>query len=247
MEIIPAIDIKGGKCVRLTQGDFNRQNLYADNPVIVAKRWKDEGATRLHVVDLDGARLGTPQNSEIVREIVRQVGIPVQLGGGIRSGEIADELLAFGVDRVIFGTAALSDPEIGDVFARLGERAVLGLDAIGGMVAVQGWQQATKIPALQLALDLQSKGAKRIIFTDISRDGMMDGPNVAATLALMNALEIPVIASGGVSKLSDIAALNEIDCEAVVVGKSLYENTVDLAEAIALVTQGKSTAAAGAT
>ncbi len=234
MEIIPAIDIKGGKCVRLTQGNFEKQNLYSDDPVKIAKRWKDEGATRLHIVDLDGARMGTPQNRDIVRDIIRRVGLPVQLGGGIRSGEFADRMLAIGVDRVIFGTAALADPLIGEVFARLGDRAILGLDAIGGMVAVQGWQQATQVPALQLALQMQEKGARRIIFTDISRDGMMEGPNVAATQALMRALNIPVIASGGVSKLEDLAALKDIAVEGVIVGKSLYENAIRLPDAIAL-------------
>jgi phosphoribosylformimino-5-aminoimidazole carboxamide ribotide isomerase len=178
--------------------------------------------------------MGTPQNRDIVRDIIRRVGLPVQLGGGIRSGEFADRMLAIGVDRVIFGTAALADPLIGEVFARLGDRAILGLDAIGGMVAVQGWQQATQVPALQLALQMQEKGARRIIFTDISRDGMMEGPNVAATQALMRALNIPVIASGGVSKLEDLAALKDIAVEGVIVGKSLYENAIRLPDAIAL-------------
>jgi phosphoribosylformimino-5-aminoimidazole carboxamide ribotide isomerase len=234
MEIIPAIDIKGGKCVRLTQGKFDQQNLYSDNPVKIAQRWKDEGAKRLHIVDLDGARMGSPQNRDIVRDIIRRVGLPVQLGGGIRSGEFADRMLNIGVDRVIFGTAAVNDPLIGEVFTRLGERAILGLDAIGGMVAVEGWQQATQVPAIDLALKMQKLGARRIIFTDISRDGMMQGPNIAATHSLMRALTIPVIASGGVSSLDDLRALMEIDVEAVIVGKSLYENTVRLPEAIAL-------------
>jgi len=234
MEIIPAIDLKGGKCVRLTQGDYDQQNIYADDPVQIAKRWKSEGATRLHVIDLDGAKAGSPQNEAVIAEIVRSVDIPVQLGGGIRTGEIADRLLSLGVDRVIFGTAALSDPAIGDVFARLGERAILGLDAKKGKVAVHGWLETSEITALQLALDLQARGAKRIIFTDIAKDGMMQGPNIEATLALMSALRIPVIASGGVSKLADIAALKAINVEGVIVGKSLYENTVRLPEAIAL-------------
>jgi phosphoribosylformimino-5-aminoimidazole carboxamide ribotide isomerase len=234
MEIIPAIDIRGGKCVRLTQGDYTQQNVYADDPVLMAKRWKSEGATRLHVIDLDGAKAGSPQNEAVIAEIVRSVDIPVQLGGGIRTGEIADRLLSLGVDRVIFGTAALSDPAIGDVFARLGERAILGLDAKKGKVAVHGWLETSEITALQLALDLQARGAKRIIFTDIAKDGMMQGPNIEATLALMSALNIPVIASGGVSKLADIGALKAINVEGVIVGKSLYENTVRLPEAIAL-------------
>jgi len=234
MEIIPAIDLKGGKCVRLTQGDYEKQNIYSDDPVKIATRWRDEGATRLHIVDLDGARLGAPQNRDVVRDIIRRVGLPVQLGGGIRSGEAADRMLNIGVDRVIFGTAALSDPLIGEAFARLGERAILGLDAKDGKVAVQGWLHTSEVTALQLALELQAKGARRIIFTDISKDGMLEGPNIEATLAMMQALQIPVIASGGVSSLADIAALKAIDVEGVIVGKSLYENTVRLPEAIAL-------------
>jgi phosphoribosylformimino-5-aminoimidazole carboxamide ribotide isomerase len=234
MEIIPAIDLKGGKCVRLTQGNYDKQNIYSDDPVKIAQRWKDEGATRLHIVDLDGARMGTPQNRDVVREIIRRVKLPVQLGGGIRSGDAADRMLSIGVDRVIFGTAALADPLIGEVFARLGERAILGLDAKNGKVAVQGWLETSETTALQLALDMQAKGARRIIFTDISKDGMMQGPNIEATLALMKALKIPVIASGGVSTIADIAALKAINVEGVIVGKSLYENTVRLPEAIAL-------------
>jgi phosphoribosylformimino-5-aminoimidazole carboxamide ribotide isomerase len=234
MEIIPAIDIKGGKCVRLTQGDFEKQNIYSDDPVKIAQRWKSEGATRLHIVDLDGARIGSPQNTDIVQDIIRRVGLPIQLGGGIRSGEIADRMLNIGVDRVIFGSAAIKDPLIGKVFARLGERAILGIDATGGMVAVHGWVVATEVPALQLALDMQAKGARRIIFTDIARDGMLDGPNIAATDALLQQLNIPVIASGGVSGIQDIAALKKINVEGVIVGKSLYENTLRLPEAIAL-------------
>ena len=234
MEIIPAIDLKDGKCVRLTQGDYDKQNVYSDDPVEIARRWKAQGATRLHIVDLDGAKAGAPQNEAVVRAIVRQVDLPVQLGGGIRNGETADRLLSIGVDRVIFGTAALADPLIGDVFARLGEHAILGLDAKDGMVAVHGWLETSQVTALQLALDMQAKGARRIIFTDIAKDGMMQGPNITATKALMDALTIPVIASGGVSKIADIAALKLINVEGVIVGKSLYEGTVDLLEAIAL-------------
>ncbi len=234
MEIIPAIDLKDGKCVRLTQGDYDKQNVYSDDPVEIARRWKAQGATRLHIVDLDGAKAGAPQNEAVVRAIVRQVDLPVQLGGGIRNGETADRLLSIGVDRVIFGTAALADPLIGDAFARLAEHAILGLDAKDGMVAVHGWLETSQVTALQLALDMQAKGARRIIFTDIAKDGMMQGPNITATKALMDALTIPVIASGGVSKIADIAALKLINVEGVIVGKSLYEGTVDLLEAIAL-------------
>jgi len=234
MEIIPAIDLRDGKCVRLTQGNYDKQNIYSDDPVTVAKRWKDSGATRLHVVDLDGAKAGAPQNESVIARIVNEGGLPVQLGGGIRSLEIASRLLGLGVDRVIFGSAALANPAIGEIFSSLGERAVLGIDAKDGMVAVHGWLDTSRITALELALDMQSKGARRIIFTDIAKDGMLAGPNIAATLALKNALNIPVIASGGVSNIDDIAALIKIDVEGVIVGKSLYEEKLSLVDAIAL-------------
>jgi phosphoribosylformimino-5-aminoimidazole carboxamide ribotide isomerase len=234
MEIIPAIDIKNGKCVRLTQGDFAKENLYSNDPVKIAQRWKAEGATRLHIVDLDGARIGMPQNMTIIRDIIRRVGLPIQLGGGIRTAEVADRMLGIGIDRIIFGTAAIANPNIGETFQRLGEKAILGLDSIGGMVAVEGWQQATQITATQLAIEMALYGARRIIFTDIARDGMMQGPNLSATEMLMKVIKIPVIASGGVSKMEDISALKRIGVEGVIIGKSLYENTVRLPEAIAL-------------
>lgn len=232
MEIIPAIDIKGGKCVRLTQGKFEQQHLYSDDPVKIAKRWQTEGATRLHIVDLDAARVGMPQNQQIVRDIMRRTGLPIQLGGGIRTSEIAQRMINIGIDRVVLGTAAATDPLIGALFANLGERAVLGLDATNGMVAIQGWAQATSLPAVEFAKTMAAKGAKRIIFTDIARDGMLNGPNLDAVRGLMQAVKVPVIASGGVASLKDIENLKALGVEGVILGKSLYEGTIYLPDAI---------------
>ncbi|HEX5322703.1 MAG TPA: 1-(5-phosphoribosyl)-5-[(5-phosphoribosylamino)methylideneamino]imidazole-4-carboxamide isomerase [Capsulimonadaceae bacterium] len=234
MEIIPAIDIKGGKCVRLTQGKFDQQNLYSNDPVKIAKRWQDEGARRLHIVDLDAARVGMPQNQQIVRDIMRRTGLPVQLGGGIRSGELAQRMINIGVDRVILGTAAATDPLIGEIFRSLGEKAILGLDATNGMVAIQGWAQATSLPAVDFARTMVEKGARRIIFTDIARDGMLNGPNLAAIQEIQRAVSVPIIASGGVSSLKDIQDIKALGVEGVILGKSLYEGTVFLPDAIKL-------------
>jgi len=235
MEIIPAIDLKGGKCVRLTQGRFDATRQYSDDPLMVAKRWRDEGAKRLHLVDLDGARTGSPsvENVAIVKEIVRQVGLPVQLGGGIRNADRARRMIELGVSRVIIGTAAVSDPLVGELFAELGEQAILGLDAVGGMVAIEGWQQATQSTAIAFAQEMQRRGVVRIIFTDIARDGMLEGPNIPATQSIQRAVSIPVIASGGVGNIDHIRALATTGVEAVIVGKSLYEGTLSLSEAIA--------------
>lgn len=238
MEIIPAIDIKGGKCVRLTQGNFEKQHLYSDDPVKIAKRWKDEGATRLHIVDLDGARLGTPQNRDIVRDIIRRVGLPVQYGGGVRTAEIAERMINIGVDRVVFGTAAIQDPLIGETLNKLGDRAVIGIDATDGYVAIEGWVQATHLKATDFALDIIRRGARRIIFTDIARDGMLTGPNIPAIREFLRSSSVPVIASGGVGTLDDIAALLPLCVEGVIIGKSLYEGTVRLPDAIAIAADG---------
>ncbi|MDR3709802.1 MAG: 1-(5-phosphoribosyl)-5-[(5-phosphoribosylamino)methylideneamino]imidazole-4-carboxamide isomerase [Capsulimonadaceae bacterium] len=235
MEIIPAIDLKCGKCVRLTQGRFEHEKQYSDDPLRVARRWLDEGATRLHVVDLDGAREGKPseENIAIVRDIVRQIGIPVQIGGGIRSRDTAQRTLEAGIDRIIIGTAAVSDPSIAELFAEFGERIVLGIDATQGKVAVQGWQQATHIRATDFAREMVAKGVRRIIFTDISRDGMLTGPNIPALNDMIDAAGIPVIASGGVGTLKDIRDLAATRAEGVIVGKALYEGTINLTDAIA--------------
>lgn len=238
MQILPAIDLKGGKCVRLRQGEFTQVETYTEDPVKYALRWKQEGATRLHIVDLDGARIGMPQNHnlDVVRQILRRVQIPVQLGGGIRNAEVVERMLRIGVDRVILGTSvAQNDALARSVLMQYGDKIIIGIDAKDGFVAVSGWQERLNESAVMFAKRIVGLGAKRIIFTDISRDGMLGGVNLAAVQEMLNAVPVPVIASGGVGSLDDIralAALNAPNLEGVIIGKALYAGTVSLAEAI---------------
>lgn len=236
MEIIPAIDIISGRCVRLVQGKFDQETVFSDSPVEIAKQWESQGAKRLHVVDLDGARTGHPQNLKVLRSIVQTISIPVQVGGGIRTIETARRVLKTGVERVIIGTSAALDSDAArEMFAQLGEQAVLGIDALNGYVAVRGWQARTEERAIDFARRMQAVGAKRIIFTDISRDGMLSGVNVHAVERIINAVELPVIASGGVGSLDDIkrlAPLASKGLEGVILGKALYTGAVSLPEAI---------------
>lgn len=233
-EVIPAIDLRGGRCVRLFQGDYARETVFADDPVAVARRWEAEGARRLHVVDLDGARAGEPVQLEVVRRIAATVAIPVQLGGGLRErGSIAAALDA-GVARAIVGTAALDVDYARALCAEFGERLVVGLDARDGRVAVHGWTADSGVAALELARQLQEAGARRVIYTDIARDGTLQGPSLASTRALAEALTIPVIASGGVGRPDDLRALAELHSlgvEGVIVGRALYTGAVSLADA----------------
>jgi phosphoribosylformimino-5-aminoimidazole carboxamide ribotide isomerase len=239
MEVIPAIDLKGGKCVRLRQGEFSQVETYSEDPVKYALRWQQEGARRLHMVDLDGARVGSPQlqNVEVIRQIVRRLTIPVQLGGGIRSAEIVERMLRIGVDRVILGTTAAQNDELTrSVLMQYGEKVVIGIDAKEGFVAVSGWQERLNESAVQFARRVVEMGAKRIIFTDISRDGMLSGVNTAALAEILNAVTVPVIASGGVGALEDVRTLAQIkasNLEGVIIGKALYAGTVSLTDAIA--------------
>jgi phosphoribosylformimino-5-aminoimidazole carboxamide ribotide isomerase len=236
MLIIPAIDLKGGKCVRLLRGDMAAETVYGDDPVAIGRRWVAEGARYLHVVDLDGAVSGAPVNSEAITQLCRALPIPIEVGGGVRSVERAQALLAAGVDTVIFGTAALRDPElVAEACARYAGKIAVGIDVRDGKVAVQGWTETSAVTAVDLALEAQRFGAARIIYTDISRDGTEQGVNVAATRALATALVIPVTASGGVGALADIEALvpcEEVGVDAVIVGRALYTGAVKLADAI---------------
>ena len=234
MEIIPAIDMMGGKCVRLVQGDFDQSTVFSDDPVDAAKRWVDEGATRLHLVDLNGSRAGAPQETETIRRILAAVNIPVQLGGGIRSLETARAMIELGVGRVIIGTSAALDTTLAEtIFGNLGDKAVLGVDAKDGFVAIKGWKEITSETAVDFALRMQGIGAKRVIYTDISRDGMLQGVNVQAMTEMADALDIPVIASGGVSTLEDIRKLKDTGVEGAIVGKALYTGNLSLSEAMA--------------
>lgn len=233
IEIIPAIDLSGGRCVRLLQGDFGRETVFSDDPVAVACEWERRGGGRLHVVDLDGARVGEPQNWDVVERIVAAVGIPVQLGGGLRRTEVIERALALGLDRVSVGTTAALDREwTREACAQFGERLALDIGARDGRVAIRGWQEVIDRPVIEFAQDLQSLGARRIIFTDVVRDGAMRGPSIESIRAMAEAVDIPVIASGGVTTADDVRALRETGVEGCIIGRALYEGTLTIEAAL---------------
>jgi len=242
MIVIPAIDLKEGKCVRLEQGLMEKDTVFCDNPAEQALEWQRQGAELLHIVDLDGAFAGVPKNKGAIEAIVKSVQIPTQLGGGIRDIQTIEAYLALGIGRVILGTAAQRNPELVEEACRLFPgRIVVGIDAKNGLVAVQGWAELTGVKAVDLAKRFEGFGVAAIIYTDIARDGMMQGPNLAATKALAEAITIPVIASGGVSSLKDIENLLAIEASGisgVITGKAVYTGAIKLAEAVAL-TRGK--------
>jgi phosphoribosylformimino-5-aminoimidazole carboxamide ribotide isomerase len=230
IEIIPAIDLRGGKCVRLYQGDYAHETVYGEDPVAQAKQFEDEGATRLHVVDLDGARDGAQTNLDVIAKIASALSIPVQTGGGLRSAEAIQRVLDCGVQRCIIGTKAAQEPQWAQqMFAQFGDAIILGLDARNGMVSVAGWREDSGLPAIHFAQTMQNFGCARIIFTDIARDGTLAGPNAEALRQICEAVEIPVIASGGVHKSTDIRILKNIaGVEGAIVGKALYEKTATM-------------------
>ena len=234
MIIFPAIDIRGGKCVRLTEGDFAQETVYGDNPADMAKRWAGEGAEFLHLVDLDGALAGKPVNLDIIKTIAKSVDLPIQLGGGIRTLETIAEILEAGVTRVILGSIAVRQPElVKAACGAYGEKIVVGIDARKGQVAVDGWGISGDVSAGELAERMAAAGVARIIYTDISRDGTLTGVNKEETEALALRAGIPVIASGGVGGLSDIQALSGAKgIEGVIVGKALYAGALALPDAI---------------
>ncbi len=233
---IPAIDLKEGKCVRLRQGVMADSTIYSDRPGEMAKRWEDNGAELLHVVDLDGAFAGKPQNLKSIREIVKSISIPVEVGGGIRTMETVDALIEAGVARIIIGTKAIEDPSfVKEAAEKYPENIVVGIDAKDGLVAVRGWAEVTKKNALELAKAMSKFGIADIIYTDIKRDGMLQGPNLEATRMMAEQAGVPVIASGGVSNLKDIKDLCKIKgLKGVITGKALYDGTLNLREAIRL-------------
>jgi len=233
MIIYPAIDVKEGRCVRLAQGKFNDVTVYSDNPVEMALKFEEMGARYLHVVDLDGARLGEPQNISIISEMAVKIGIPLQLGGGIRTIEMIEVLLCKGIQRVILGTSAVKDPNLVKKAAQTFENNVaIAIDAKDGMVAIEGWAKTSEFTAVGFAKKMQEIGARTIIYTDISRDGMLTGPNLKAMEDMVKAVDIEVIASGGVKCIDDIRNLKDIGVAGVIVGKALYTGDVDLREAI---------------
>ncbi len=238
MILFPAIDLIGGRCVRLQQGRFEDATTYGDDPVAMARRWADAGAEWLHVVDLDGAKTGAPAQHDTVAAIAQAVAIPVELGGGIRTLEHIQAALDAGVTRVTLGSVAVAQPDLArEAFARFGERVILGLDARDGQVATHGWQNVSRMDAFAFARTMAAAGARRIAFTDIGRDGMLTGVNLEATQRLAEAVAIPVIASGGVATLDDLRHLRRLGgrgVEGVIIGKALYAGAFTLEDALAV-------------
>ncbi len=236
MELIPAVDIRGGRCVRLAQGDYARETVFEDDPVAAARRWASLGATRIHVVDLDGARDGRQANAAIVRAIAAAVPCPVQTGGGIRSVETVRETLAAGLDRVVMGTAAVTDrAALTAAIAAAGERLIVSVDARDGRVRIEGWTAATALEARAFVAELAALGVRRIVYTDISRDGVAGAPNFEAYEQLVRAGGLAVLAAGGVSTLDDLRRLAACGVEGAIVGRALYTGDIDLVAALEVV------------
>ena len=233
MEIIPAVDIKGGKCVRLYQGDYKRETIFSDDPVAIALKWQDQGATRLHIVDLDGAASGESRNIATIEAIVKQVSLPIQLGGGIRDEATLERLSNIGIKRFIMGTAAIEQPDlVKRLCHKFGEAIVAGIDARDGFVAIHGWQKGTATTALELSQKMADIGVRRILYTDITRDGTLTEPNFKAIAGLIDNLDLPIIAAGGISALSHLSKLKELGVEGAIVGKALYTGNIDLKKAL---------------
>lgn len=237
MLVIPAIDIKGGKVVRLLQGDYAKETVYSDLPLDVAKKWDACGAKMIHIVDLDGALEGKLKNGEAVRRIASEVKADIEMGGGIRDEATIENILAAGVDRVVLGTSALDEGFVKRMGWRFGKKIVVGIDAKDGIVRTKGWIQKTNFKAVDFARRLEDTGIGGIIYTDISRDGMLEGPNITELEAMLKATSLGVVASGGVSTLEDIMELKALEPRGlvgVIIGKALYEGKIDLARAMQL-------------
>lgn len=234
MLILPAIDLRNGKCVNLVQGRAEEETIFSDQPLEMAKRWEDEGAEYLHLVDLDGAFHGTSANLQIVREIVKAIRMPVQLGGGIRTIERLDRVLGVGVTRAILGTAALKNPElVASACRKFGEKIAVGIDAKDELVATEGWLNVSHKPAIEFAIEMQNLGVLTIIYTDIKSDGMLKGPNMEATQSVVEAVEIDVIASGGITSVEDLKTLKSIGASGAIIGRALYTGDLELQSALA--------------
>ena len=236
MEVIPSIDLKSGRCVRLYQGDYQRETVYSDEPVSVALTWQEQGAPRLHLVDLDGAAQGKPANLEILTQIIRSLSIPVQVGGGIRNEQTAQTLLSTGADRVVIGTAAVEQPSLVEGLCRKfgGDRVVVAVDARDGQVAIKGWTERSSVGALELAQRMVLLGVARFLYTDISRDGTLTEPNFEANAVLVRDTGVAVLASGGITSLEHIRRLGGTGVEGVILGRALYDGVITLPEALAV-------------
>ena len=244
MIVIPAVDIKNGRCVRLFQGRMDKETVFSENPAQMAEQWERCGAERLHVVDLDGAVKESPQNRRAVQEILKAVSMPVQIGGGIRDLHTIESYLNLGLDQVILGTVAQKNPQLlEEACKRFEGKIVAGIDAREDRVAVQGWTETTAVNPYDLARSLESSGVAAIIFTDISRDGMRSGPNIESTRRMCRTVQLPVICAGGVTSLDDLRELIPLETDGltgVITGRAIYEGTLDLSEAVALVRSHRS-------
>jgi phosphoribosylformimino-5-aminoimidazole carboxamide ribotide isomerase len=233
MQVWPAIDLRGGKCVRLRQGDYGQETVYGDDPAEMALRWIDQGAECLHLVDLDGAREGKAANRAAVRAIVTAVSVPCQLGGGVRDEAAIRELLELGLSRLVVGTKALKEPEwFRQMCRQFPGKLALGIDAKNGRVATEGWLETSDVGAIELAQSFEREPVATIIYTDIAKDGMLAGPNFEAMAEMSAAVELPVVASGGVTSASDVAELARLGLDGCIIGRSLYEGKLSLPEAL---------------
>jgi phosphoribosylformimino-5-aminoimidazole carboxamide ribotide isomerase len=240
MIILPAIDIKDGRCVRLYQGDFERLTTYDADPVQVAQRWQDAGASWLHIVDLDGALNGYPANLEVIQRIRGAVSLHIECGGGMRTLDAMQRMFDMGIDRIVLGTIALTDPDLLQAaLQRWPERIVVGLDARNGRIAIAGWRETSQVEATALAGELRASGVQRFVYTDIARDGALRGPNLSALQAMQAAISsisphTALIASGGIASIADLQAIAHLGIDGAIVGKALYTGAIDLAQAIQL-------------
>ena len=236
MEVIPAIDLRLGLCVRLFQGDYQQETVFSDEPVSVALAWQEQGAPRLHLVDLDGAAGGVPVNLEVITSIIHNLTIPVQIGGGIRDLATAESLLSAGADRVVIGTAAVENPSlVEDLCQKHGsQRVVIAVDAKDGLVAIKGWLESTEVKAQDLVEQMASLGVRRILYTDISRDGTLTEPNFEANADLVRTTDMAVLASGGIATLDHVRRLVDTGAEGAILGRALYTEAFSLREAIAV-------------
>ena len=233
MDLIPAIDIRGGNCVRLYKGDYSKETIFSDDPLDIALRWQKEGATRLHIVDLDGAKDGNLVNNKIIGQIASKSNIKVQVGGGIRNFSAAKEYLDLGVDRVIIGTAAVNNPDLINAILDYenSDSLIVSIDAKNGFVALDGWTRVIDMQVIDLIEDMMELGVKRCLYTDISRDGTLTEPNYDSISDLVSSTEVNIIAAGGVSTIDSLLRLKNIGVESAIVGKAIYTNDLDLSEA----------------
>jgi len=235
MDIIPAIDLKGGKCVRLYQGDYSKETVFSVDPVATALKWQEQGAKWLHLVDLDGAAAGEVRNTQAIEDIVKNTSLEVELGGGIRRADVVEQLIKLGVKRVILGTVAVEQIELTKrIIKKFGEAIVVGIDARDSYVTTHGWMKISTMTVLELSQTMAAIGARRIIYTDVKRDGTLTEPNYETTAELVSKLKIPVVASGGISSIEHIRKLAALGAEGVIIGKALYTGDIDLREALAV-------------